>query len=177
MDHLQDVANQLRALRAIAVPQTGLPGAQLTVVSEQPFEYAFVRDSRDPSTFAFPFTSDDLTYNYFGLNSAGQFTIGVADDADGSHFSQTNTAVNASGAGSAQFDAIVSSATGAHVVGLELLATGAGAFASLSLDSAVLMSFETAKIGFHGATPVAQAAHPTVLGDVITLLTNLGLCA
>jgi hypothetical protein len=33
------------------------------------------------------------------------------------------------------------------------------------------------KLGFYGATPVVQAAHPTTLADVITLLTNLGICA
>lgn len=44
MDHLQDLANQLRALRAVAVPQTGLPGARLTVVGEDPFTYQFVQD-------------------------------------------------------------------------------------------------------------------------------------
>ncbi len=34
-----------------------------------------------------------------------------------------------------------------------------------------------AKVGFHGAAPVAQAAHPTTLADVITILTNKGFCA
>jgi hypothetical protein len=33
------------------------------------------------------------------------------------------------------------------------------------------------KIGFYGHATVAQAAHPVTLADVITLLTNLGLCA
>lgn len=34
----------------------------------------------------------------------------------------------------------------------------------------------TQKVGFYGAAPVVQAAHPTLLSDVITILTNLGLC-
>jgi hypothetical protein len=34
-----------------------------------------------------------------------------------------------------------------------------------------------AQIGFYGATPVNQAGHPVTLADVITLLTNLGLCS
>lgn len=33
-----------------------------------------------------------------------------------------------------------------------------------------------AKLGFYGVAPVDRAAHPTTLADVITLLTNLGLC-
>lgn len=33
------------------------------------------------------------------------------------------------------------------------------------------------ELGFFGATPVPQAAHPTTLADVITILQNLGLCA
>lgn len=33
------------------------------------------------------------------------------------------------------------------------------------------------KVGFFGATPSAQPAHPVTLGDVITLLQGLGLCA
>ena len=32
-------------------------------------------------------------------------------------------------------------------------------------------------LGFYGATPVPQAAAPTTLAQVITILTNLGLCA
>ena len=32
-------------------------------------------------------------------------------------------------------------------------------------------------LGFYGNTPVVQAAHPTTLADVITVLTNLGLTA
>jgi hypothetical protein len=32
-------------------------------------------------------------------------------------------------------------------------------------------------VGFFGATPVVQAAAPVLLSDVITILTNLGLCA
>lgn len=39
------------------------------------------------------------------------------------------------------------------------------------------VSIDGPKIGFYAAAPVAQAAHPVTLGDVITLLTNLGLCA
>lgn len=35
----------------------------------------------------------------------------------------------------------------------------------------------TTAVGFHGATPVPQAGTPTTLADVITILTNLGLCA
>ncbi len=31
-------------------------------------------------------------------------------------------------------------------------------------------------IGFYGATPLAQQAAPTTLAEVITILTNLGLC-
>lgn len=33
------------------------------------------------------------------------------------------------------------------------------------------------KVGFFGATPAVQPAHPVTLADVITLLTGLGLCA
>lgn len=33
------------------------------------------------------------------------------------------------------------------------------------------------KVGFFGATPVIQPGHPVTLGDVIALLTSLGLCA
>lgn len=33
------------------------------------------------------------------------------------------------------------------------------------------------QIGFFAASPVPQASHPTTLGDVITILTDLGLCA
>lgn len=34
-----------------------------------------------------------------------------------------------------------------------------------------------ALVGFYGATPVAKAAAPTTLSDVITILRNLGLCS
>jgi hypothetical protein len=43
------------------------------------------------------------------------------------------------------------------------------AFGSIQLNGAT--------IGFYGAAPVGRAAHPVTLADVITLLTNLGLCA
>lgn len=33
------------------------------------------------------------------------------------------------------------------------------------------------KIGFYGVAPVNRAAHPVTLADVITLLTNVGLCS
>ncbi len=33
------------------------------------------------------------------------------------------------------------------------------------------------KLSFYGAPTIVRPAHPVTLGDVITLLTNLGLCA
>jgi hypothetical protein len=38
-------------------------------------------------------------------------------------------------------------------------------------------SVRSATLGFYGALPVPQAAAPTTLANVITILTNLGLCA
>ncbi len=39
------------------------------------------------------------------------------------------------------------------------------------------VTFTSNTLGFYGATPVAKAAHPVLLSDVITILQNLGLCA
>jgi hypothetical protein len=64
------------------------------------------------------------------------------------------------------------------------LSTGGGTLRAqanfaFSLGGTVIQAGCTATqsvLGFYGVAPVARAAHPAVLGDVITLLTNLGLC-
>jgi hypothetical protein len=58
---------------------------------------------------------------------------------------------------------------------------GIGSQVNIGVDG--LQAFEAvensgaAQLGFYNHTPVSQAAHPVTLADVITLLTNLGLCA
>ena len=51
-----------------------------------------------------------------------------------------------------------------------------GAIASTGTGLHVLTN-GSGKLGFYNVTPVVRAAHPATLSDVITLLTNLGLCS
>jgi hypothetical protein len=59
-------------------------------------------------------------------------------------------------------------------VGNIVLTTGSAATISVSAGS--FTTDASTKLGFHGATPVVLAAHPTTLSDVITILHDLGLC-
>lgn len=54
-------------------------------------------------------------------------------------------------------------------VGAYILLNGNAGVSSITINSD--------KLAFYNATPVLQASHPATLTDVITLLTNLGLCA
>jgi ribosomal protein S11 len=66
-----------------------------------------------------------------------------------------------------------SGATGIKVIN-EFTAT-AGVI--ISNSGTTYFNASAGKLGFFGATPITQPAAPTTLADVITLLTNLGLCA
>lgn len=59
-----------------------------------------------------------------------------------------------------------------------LVQTAAGAAAKGAETMATVIDVQNGNLlGFHGHAATAQAAHPTTLGDVITILTNKGLCA
>ena len=61
------------------------------------------------------------------------------------------------------------------------MSTSAGSTFQVANGANLLMQFNTGgsvgQVGFFGVSPVPQASHPSTLADVITILTDLGLCA
>jgi hypothetical protein len=98
-------------------------------------------------------------YGHDGSNfiNAGQILFGAA---------QAPTAGVVSGAMVAR----IRDTTGTARTLLQLFAQPAGVVNAILGDAA-------ATVGFYGSAGVVRAAHPALLADVITILTNLNLCA
>lgn len=60
---------------------------------------------------------------------------------------------------------------------VNLVLTSRNGTSSLQLQAGGDILLSGPQIGFYNHAAVPQAAHPVLLGDVITILTNLGLCA
>lgn len=71
---------------------------------------------------------------------------------------------------------VVQTIAGLGVVSMQAKAVN-GSVTLQDTAGGALFRVNTPLLGFHNVAPVARAAHPVTLADVITLLTNLGLCS
>lgn len=134
----------------------------------------------------------------FTVDKDGQVGIGSAPGSYGLAVSQANTTqaifqstgannsivqIDCNSAGKETSITFSDAATVKWTVGktttntFRINATGIGDLLTFNTTGGVTLGAAGQEVGFYGTTPVSQAAHPTTLADVITLLTNLGLCA
>lgn len=145
---------------------TGTHEIETRVLGSVAQMYLHTEDSADPTAYA--------SYETDVIPGAVQATISEAHNPNGSMARvQTEAAIGAGTEASLlAFDAsanftrvVAAQSAGAFTVGIG----GAGAEVTCALNGDTL--------GFYGTTPVAQAGTPTTLGDVITILQDLGLCS
>jgi hypothetical protein len=109
-----------------------------------------------------------LVLNRLGISA---FLGGVSTRIGGG----TSTQVSANGGGSPAAVLVAATAN----VGVTKTVTLQAGFSTLGVSEVAgvtSIALNSQRLGFYGVAPVARAAHPTTLAQVITLLTNLGLC-
>lgn len=149
----------------LAAPTPGAGYASLTGAGET----VTPGDLTQAGGFTINDTAPDGIFLFSTGGSGGQIQMFAANGA----FTDLSSIVTTSAL------IILQQVTGASTMNMQM---GSGLWAAGTGSAANGVEVEdlgggTPGVGFYGHAAVAQAAAPTTLADVITILTNLGLCA